>query len=237
MLGIILAGLLTGLAAAALGKIILRLRGVYFVLVTFLAGQVFTLIALNWESVTHGANGLLGIPAISMFGFPLVDAPALLLLRARGLRSRRHLRLGADALAIWPGVPLDRRECAAGGIKRHRRQPLPGRRLLRSAAASPVRQARRWCITSASCRRTASPSTIRSPTSPCWSVGGRHTLIGGVLGCGCSSLPCRRLLRGFVGAQHIHLRRDIARRPAVPAERSGRRSDGCSPERTSEGRK
>jgi len=35
------------------------------------AGQVFTLVALNWESVTHGANGLLGIPAISLFGFPL----------------------------------------------------------------------------------------------------------------------------------------------------------------------
>ena len=48
---------------------LITMLGVYFVLVTFLAGQVFTLIALNWESVTNGANGLVGIPAISLFGF------------------------------------------------------------------------------------------------------------------------------------------------------------------------
>src|SRR5882757_3441438 len=69
--GILIAGLVTGLAAVLLGKVLLRLRGVYFVLVTFLAGQVFTLVALNWESLTHGANGLVGIPVISLFGFPL----------------------------------------------------------------------------------------------------------------------------------------------------------------------
>lgn len=68
LIGIPLSALATGLLAAVLGAVILRVRGVYFVLVTFLFGQVFTLFALNWDEVTHGANGLVNIPPIKLFG-------------------------------------------------------------------------------------------------------------------------------------------------------------------------
>ncbi|MGI3166993.1 branched-chain amino acid ABC transporter permease [Pseudooceanicola sp. 200-1SW] len=74
-LSLVLATLMTAALAAALGAVILRLRGVYFVLVTFLFGQMFTLLALNWSSLTNGANGLIGIKAISLFGISFGPRP------------------------------------------------------------------------------------------------------------------------------------------------------------------
>jgi branched-chain amino acid transport system permease protein len=65
-------GVLSGACAAAviaflMGIVILRLRGVYFVLVTFLFGQLFDLIVLDADNITHGANGIVGIPPIRAF--------------------------------------------------------------------------------------------------------------------------------------------------------------------------
>ncbi len=79
-LAVILAGLLTAAIAAALGAVILRLRGVYFVLVTFLFGQMFTLVALNWQSLTNGANGLISIPPIVFAGLSFGTRPMFLYL-------------------------------------------------------------------------------------------------------------------------------------------------------------
>ena len=67
-LSLVIAGLFTATMAALLGAVILRLRGVYFVLVTFLFGQMFTLLALNWQDVTNGANGLISIAPIKLLG-------------------------------------------------------------------------------------------------------------------------------------------------------------------------
>lgn len=75
-LALIAGGLATAAAAALLGSVILRLRGVYFVLVTFLFGQMFTLVALNWAGVTNGANGLIAIPSVTMFGYGFGSRPA-----------------------------------------------------------------------------------------------------------------------------------------------------------------
>jgi len=63
-----------GVAVAAavaylLGSVILRLQGVYFVLVTFCFGELFRLILLEGGSYTGGANGIANIPPASMFGF------------------------------------------------------------------------------------------------------------------------------------------------------------------------
>ncbi|MEW5423541.1 branched-chain amino acid ABC transporter permease [Amorphus sp. 3PC139-8] len=68
LLSLVISGLATATSAALLGAVILRLRGVYFVLVTFLFGQIFTLVALNWSDVTNGANGLISIPPMALFG-------------------------------------------------------------------------------------------------------------------------------------------------------------------------
>src|ERR1700756_5342942 len=54
-------GVLVGTGAAALiGPMIIRLRGIYFAMVTIAFGQVFYYIAFRWNSVTGGDDGLSG---------------------------------------------------------------------------------------------------------------------------------------------------------------------------------
>jgi branched-chain amino acid transport system permease protein len=54
-------GVLAGtVAAAIIGALIVRLRGIYFAMVTIAFGQVFYFIAFRWNSVTGGDDGLSG---------------------------------------------------------------------------------------------------------------------------------------------------------------------------------
>lgn len=48
------------LAAAVIGALIVRLRGVYFAMATIAFGQVFYFIAFRWNAVTGGDDGLSG---------------------------------------------------------------------------------------------------------------------------------------------------------------------------------
>ena len=48
------------IAAALIGALIAKLRGVYFAMVTIAFGQVFYFIAFRWNSVTGGDDGLTG---------------------------------------------------------------------------------------------------------------------------------------------------------------------------------
>jgi branched-chain amino acid transport system permease protein len=73
-LSMIAAMSIVGLATAVLGWIILRTRGVYFVLITFAFGQVLGLMFLDLEPITGGAVGLSGVPAPSLLGFA-IDTP------------------------------------------------------------------------------------------------------------------------------------------------------------------
>jgi branched-chain amino acid transport system permease protein len=57
----ILVGVVTGtVAAMIIGAMIVRLRGVYFAMVTIAFGQVFFFIAFRWNAVTGGDDGLTG---------------------------------------------------------------------------------------------------------------------------------------------------------------------------------
>ena len=53
------------LLALAIGPVILRLTGKYFVLITFLFGEIMRMIFVDWQSMTGGAGGLDGIPSPS----------------------------------------------------------------------------------------------------------------------------------------------------------------------------
>lgn len=56
-----LVGIAVGtIAAAVIGALIVRLRGVYFAMATIAFGQVFYFIAFRWNSVTGGDDGLSG---------------------------------------------------------------------------------------------------------------------------------------------------------------------------------
>lgn len=59
----------TMLVALILGWIILRLRGVYFVLVTFAFGELVRLVLLDFSNLTGGANGITGIAPVEILGF------------------------------------------------------------------------------------------------------------------------------------------------------------------------
>jgi branched-chain amino acid transport system permease protein len=50
------------LVALLFGPILLRLTGKYFVLGTFMFGEIVRLVLLDWKSATNGAAGILGIP-------------------------------------------------------------------------------------------------------------------------------------------------------------------------------
>jgi branched-chain amino acid transport system permease protein len=73
-LGIVVGTLVGTLAAAIIGPLIIRLRGVYFAMVTIAFGQVFYFIAFRWNSVTGGDDGLTGWTRMPLdFGFAKVD--------------------------------------------------------------------------------------------------------------------------------------------------------------------
>lgn len=61
----------SGFLALLIGPIVLRLTGKYFVLVTFLLGEILRLVFVEWQSVTGGANGIQEIP----LGLPFFASP------------------------------------------------------------------------------------------------------------------------------------------------------------------
>lgn len=61
------------LCAIPLGSLILRLKGVYFVLVTFVLTEIVQLLLFEAEPLTGGANGLVGMPPVALFGMDLWD--------------------------------------------------------------------------------------------------------------------------------------------------------------------
>jgi branched-chain amino acid transport system permease protein len=69
-LGVIVATI----AAMIIGALIIKLRGVYFAMVTIAFGQVFYFIAFRWNDVTGGDDGLTGWRRLPInFGFAELD--------------------------------------------------------------------------------------------------------------------------------------------------------------------
>ena len=69
-LGVIVATI----AAMIIGALIIKLRGVYFAMVTIAFGQVFYFIAFRWNAVTGGDDGLTGWRRLPInFGFAELD--------------------------------------------------------------------------------------------------------------------------------------------------------------------
>jgi branched-chain amino acid transport system permease protein len=93
-----LAGLFCALVSAVIGLPILRLRGVYFAMVTLVLTEVARLSALAL-SITNGAKGITSIPApgpMSLFGLTLV--PPVRFVRREKSRLLHSLRCNDDCL-------------------------------------------------------------------------------------------------------------------------------------------
>jgi branched-chain amino acid transport system permease protein len=115
LLGMIAAGAVSALIGWALGKITLRLRGSYFVLVTIGFAEVVRLVATNWIDLTQGPLGLPGVPAFDFgrasltlttkrdyYYLMLALAVATFVLTARLLASR----FGRALSAVRQNEPL-----------------------------------------------------------------------------------------------------------------------------------
>jgi branched-chain amino acid transport system permease protein len=72
-----LVGIATGtIAAMIIGALIVKLRGVYFAMVTIAFGQVFYFIAFRWNTVTGGDDGLSSWTRQALhLGFTTIDLP------------------------------------------------------------------------------------------------------------------------------------------------------------------
>lgn len=89
------AGALTAAGLAALLAVpVLRLETHYFALATLAIAEVVHLLAVNWTEMTGGANGIYGVPPLTLFGF--VIAPGWPLLTTVG-----GLLAGMIVLATW----------------------------------------------------------------------------------------------------------------------------------------
>jgi branched-chain amino acid transport system permease protein len=62
-------GALAALFGLILGLPVLRLRGDYLAIVTLGFGEITRITLNNWDSFTHGPNGIMGIAPPSLFGF------------------------------------------------------------------------------------------------------------------------------------------------------------------------
>lgn len=59
-LAILIGTLVGGLAATLLGPLVMRRRGIYFAMITIAIGQLFYFVAVRWNQVTGGEDGLAG---------------------------------------------------------------------------------------------------------------------------------------------------------------------------------
>jgi len=111
-------GLVPAAVALIVGPIVLRLRGVYFVLITFTFGEVVRLTFNEWQSLTGGADGIFRIPPPhpllvdkrAYYYFALVMATLCVGIVARILTSQTGRYVDAiregERLAQSSGVPI-----------------------------------------------------------------------------------------------------------------------------------
>lgn len=74
MLALLFGGLIAALIATVVGPLFLRIKGVFFVLLTFAFGEIVYLLFQEWTSLFGGNSGLYGIPGLTVLGIRLASA-------------------------------------------------------------------------------------------------------------------------------------------------------------------
>lgn len=115
---------IAGVLAAAIGTLLIwpsfRLRGHAVSIATLGVGEIIGLVILNWDSLTHGPIGVVGIPGPSVGGFPLdsVDDLYLLSLGLLGLLWLAQWRLlGSHLGRTFRALRDDDVAAAAFGVR------------------------------------------------------------------------------------------------------------------------
>ena len=86
LVGFLASGVVGGLVALVIGPVALRIKGVYFVLLTFAFGEIVVLTFIEWVALFGGINGIFGVPRPQIFG--------------QVMRSRESYYLMALAMAV-----------------------------------------------------------------------------------------------------------------------------------------
>lgn len=191
----------TALIALILGWIILRLTGVYFVLVTFAFGELIRLFLLDMAFITGGANGISGIEAASIFGIEFATRSSfyLLALVAAGLSTwflhslfSKPLGHAIDSVEANPDL------AESTGLSVHRLQVL--------AFVTGCALAALGGILNASYIGYISPESFNTAISIgliiMVVIGGRSSAWGPLIGAVVLT-PLPELFRGAVQTQHI----------------------------------
>lgn len=105
--GFVAAIAVAAVAGVALGAPTLRLQTHYLALATIAFAEVVRQVINNWDAVTHGPQGLPGVPRAALFGYVFMTktqqyylALALLALVVAGLLALRASRLGRAMEAV-----------------------------------------------------------------------------------------------------------------------------------------
>ncbi|MGY4690903.1 branched-chain amino acid ABC transporter permease [Salibacterium sp. K-3] len=75
-LSVIAAMVMVLLVAAMFGVFVNKSRGIYFLMLTLILGQIIWAVARQWSSLTNGANGIIGITAPEIMRYSIAGAPA-----------------------------------------------------------------------------------------------------------------------------------------------------------------
>jgi branched-chain amino acid transport system permease protein len=109
------AALVVTLLAWIVGQVFLRIRGVYFVLLTFAFGEIIVLIFIEWVSLFGGSNGLAGVPRPGLFGHQIQSrdgfyllALALAAFAYASVSALYRSELGAVITSLDENEPLTR---------------------------------------------------------------------------------------------------------------------------------
>ncbi|WP_274424946.1 branched-chain amino acid ABC transporter permease [Chelativorans sp. YIM 93263] len=128
LVGLPAAAVVAGAVAYIIGAPLLRLRGVYFVLITFALNELFRLVMLEFPGISGGSSGIAGVPKIQLFGITLAAqwqvyiftliclavVMALLWLIRNGQLGRRFAAVEENpALAESSGIPTARTQSLA----------------------------------------------------------------------------------------------------------------------------
>lgn len=190
-----------GVVFGLLGWVILRLRGVYFVLVTFAFAELVRLVLLDAAVVTGGANGIAAIPPLQVGGFAfdsrerfyaLALVVAIASVVAMVWLFRRPLGQAMNAVAANPGL------AESTGLNVLRLQIV--------AYAGGCMLAGLGGVLTARYIGFISPESFNTGTSVAvitmLVIGGRKSIYGPVVGA-LVLTPLPELFRGAVQTQHI----------------------------------
>lgn len=89
-------GLLAGLVALGLGYPFMRVKGIYFVILTVVTSESIRLLALNWRSLTGGINGLIGFPGAGVLFIPGIGH-----IDFNGFTGYYYLTLGITCISLF----------------------------------------------------------------------------------------------------------------------------------------